>query len=269
MKLVKIGEKNRTYFANLLGGPLLPGQGAIGLMEDMVYGAAAFSVWENTCYMDHIEVVKEERRKGYGSMLFEGAKKAMLANGIESFMTYYEASEEVSGFLRSKGFTEGKADVLYRLSFSDILRNEVYQTLSKKQGGGALPLNRLSSKEHMLLGNMIEDGGFSRDFLAEGSYSAKISFACIEGHRPRGMILAREEGTDVYVTLLLSERKEAALVMKLIFSWMNALSRKRPVSENIYFVDRTGKMGDDLGKILKDETLVMTQTQMMSAVLYL
>ena len=79
MEIIKIGDRNLSYFKPFFSEEPLPGQGALGILNEdgQPVGAGVFTVLGESCVLDDLYVEENSRRKGAGSRAPSGTDSAI------------------------------------------------------------------------------------------------------------------------------------------------------------------------------------------------
>ena len=270
MEIIKIGDRNLSYFKPFFSEEPLPGQGALGILNEdgQPVGAGVFTVLGESCVLDDLYVEENSRRKGAGTLLFTKAREAMEAGGIRDYLAFYEEDPGLSAFLASLGFVSTAADPLCSIGVSEVLETEIYKKLSaRRKNPDVVPVASLTKNRLGMCAEMIRQRGFTDELLAERAYDPELSLCLLKEKRPEGILLAKQVEGDFYVSLLLVDAEQSAAVPMLLRAFADAVSERAAEDSRIYYVDLEGQMSEPMTRFLGDESMIRRERATVSAVL--
>ncbi len=270
MEITRIGEKNFPYFEMLLGGVMSGNDGALGVIEDgEAIGASVYEAEDGICYLKHIEVLDEYRRKGAGTLMLKTAENAMKKHGINKFIAYFDEDEAMVSFLENAGFTCAPTMPIMSFQTESILGSDKLNEIEEKYRGYLCKhIGEISREDKEKLMDLAGKEGFSKVLFAEGEYDSKLSFTAFFNDSPVGVLLANLHEDTVYITLLMNSAEKGSLeIMTMIAAFANAIKTRCDVIKKICYAEGNEMITKSLNKIFKGDIVVGQESMSWSAIL--
>ena len=269
MQITLIGEKNLDFFLPLMGDEPSPAQIALGVIEDgMPVAAALFSMEENVCTIDFLRVADTARRKGVGSFLLREAMKAYMELGADRFICFYGEDDAVTGFLSRCGFFCTPSSPLITFRIGDVIDSPRWKKLEQKLPADQVrSVLQLKGGEKEMLARQLEEMGFDRSLLAEGSFDPDISFFSTVSGKIAALLLAYWEDDRVYITLLASFQQSFTSIPGLMSVFFRQLQHSAVQDADVVFLEQNEKITETLNMFLAPEKQAV-QTERAWSALY-
>lgn len=270
MESTIVGKKNLEYFRPFLGDEPEAAEGVLGVVEDnMAIGAAAFEVRDRAAIMTRIFIDEDYRRRKAARCLLDTAKSAFLASGIRDFFVFYSENEELTAFLQNEGFICSISDPVYSCSTQEAVYSaNVKKLLEKLRWEDTMALKDLITAEKELVASLLKKHRFDRSVLEKDSYDENLSFVCKRGEGIGGVLLARAEGEDVFVTALATDRDDKMAAPELIGAFVKAVMEQKLTEGRIVFLARNRHFLRNVKNFLDSETQLEPESSTWSAFLH-
>ncbi len=270
MEITRIGKKNFPYFEMFLGETMSQGNGALGIIEDgEAIGASVYEVEDDICYLKHIEVLDEYRRKGAGTLMLNTAKKAMQKHGITKFLAYFDEDEDIVSFLEDAGFTCAPTMPIMSFRTDSLVESDGLKKIEEKYTAYQCKyFDKIGKDDRKKIIELAKKEGFSKALFAEGEYDPGLSFTVYFNDSPAGVLLAKLNADTVYITLLMSSGGNGSLeVMTMIAAFIKAVKTKSDVIKKICYAEGNERITKSLNKMFKGDIMIEQESMSWAAVL--
>ncbi len=270
MESTIVGKKNLEYFRPFLGDDPEAAEGVLGVVEDnMAIGAAAFEVRDRAAIMTRIFIDEDYRRRKAARCLLDTAKSAFLASGIRDFFVFYSENEELTAFLQNEGFLCTQSDPVYSCVTREAVSSENVKKLQEKLSREAvIACKNLITAEKEMVASLLKRHRFDQSVLEKDAYDENISFAYKSGDGIGGVLLARSEGEDVYVTALVTGRDDKKAAPELIGAFVRAVEEQKLTGGRLVFLARNRHFLHNIKNFLDSETQLEPESSTWSAFLH-
>ncbi len=270
MEITRIGKNNFPYFEMFLGDNMSRGDGALGVIEDgEAIGASVYNVSDGICYLKHIEVLDEYRRKGAGSLMLRAAEKAMQNHGIDKFLAYFDEDEDVISFLEDAGFTCAPTMPIMSFKIDSLLESDGLKKIEEKATKyHCRYIDDISSDDKAKLIEIANKEGFSKALFAEGEYDPDLSFTVFFNESPVGVLLANLNEDTVYITLLMNSGGNGSLeVMTMIAEFIRVVKTESGTIKKICYAEGNERITQSLNRMFKGDIVIEQESMSWAAVL--
>ncbi len=244
MRITAIGQQNISGFMPLLGQAPSPGEFALGAIVDKrPAGVIVFSVKDEVCYVEHLLVTEENRRKGIGTFLLADVDSFGREIGAGSMMAFFAEDDMAKFFFESQGFFLAPTDPLFSFRGSDILNAPIAEKAIRLPKNVTVKrMDEVSNGIRNALVNGVSQNGFDSSLMDRGGYDDDISLCCVRDDVPTALILAKRHGGDAYVSLLLSLSEDSWAVPRLAAHFFKNVSDRIGGDARILCLERDQKL---------------------------
>ena len=252
MQVTRIGNENISYFEEMLGDELSPSQIALGVINNgEAAGVIVCTIRDTVCIIDNLFIAAKHRREGAASLLVKSVTEAMPEIGVSDFLLYYKEDKILTAFLEKSGFVCTFSDTLHSINMADIKANEHFEKLIAGDSRSVCSLEKLNRVQLECISRFIAKAQFDPSLIEKENYDPAMSFAACTNNEVQGFILAKEIGSEIFVTLLLAHDNNIPAITQIFGSFLkNAESRN---IKKITFIVSNDTILNSLSRIFKDE----------------
>ena len=255
MQITRIGDKNLEFFLPLLDSEPSSDEIALGVIEDgEPVAAASFRMDEGACLIGTFFVAESYRRKGIGSFLLGELMKACGEIGAGQFICFYRADDALTEFLSRSGFFCAPSSPMISFHVKDMLNSPRWNRLTEKLSTEHVrSVSHLTGGERAALAGQLEEMGFDRSLLAEGSFDPDISFYSSSSGRIVSLLLSFWEEGRIYISLLASLQQSFTSIPELVKVFLDRIQKTAVSASEIVFFEQNEKMTETLNMYLGPE----------------
>lgn len=223
---------------------------------------------DGICEINSIFVVPEKRRRDLGRTCLAAAEELARQNGMWALKASYCTDSVMSDFFSRCGFIIEEGDTMYEISKNDIVSSRFFSKLSGKGNkDNVKSLSELDKKKSRSLDEFLKDNGYE-SYISKVPYCEQdISKVHIsDDGRVDACLLADDQLTDIFVTLLLNASGRESVLLDLISGAKDKIIEKSYSFENLRFFAEDERIPALMRTAIGDDGLIRESVLTQSAV---